>query len=142
MSKIFEHVSNQVAILMIQRCINDGNIDSQHKFLDQNRSFHNNSPNPKTLINQILTNPQTIKIQDLKRSEKQSHGEVDEADDGPGGAGGAPGDGEDEEPREEEDEDVCGPHAGVHEPLRVFVHIRRRLSLNVQLRHRDSILSA
>jgi len=100
-------------------------------------------PTPKTLINQILTNPLTkSKIKDPKRSEKQAHGEVDEVDDGPGRAGGAADDGEDEEPREEEDEDVCGPHARVHEPLGVLVQIRRRPRLNVQLRHQDSILSA
>lgn len=62
--------------------------------------------------------------------------EMGEIDDGPGRAGGAAEEGEDEEPREEDDEDVGRPHAGVHEPLRVLVHVRRRHRLHVQLRHR------
>ena len=54
-----------------------------------------------------------------------------EIDDGPGHARTATEDGEDEEPREEEDQYVGGPYAGVREPLRVPVQIRRRLRLHV-----------
>lgn len=62
--------------------------------------------------------------------------EMGEIDDGPRHAGGAAEEGEDEEPGEEDDEDVGRPHPGVHEPLRVLVHVRRRHRLHVQLRHR------
>jgi hypothetical protein len=58
-----------------------------------------------------------------------------EVDERPRHAGCASDDGEDEEPGDEEDEDVGGPHPGVHEPLRVLVQIRRRHRLRVQLRH-------
>ena len=62
-------------------------------------------------------------------------GEIDE---GPGDARGAAEDGEDEEPREEEDEDVCGPHPWIHEPLRVPVQIRRWHRRHIQLSHQDN----
>jgi hypothetical protein len=58
-----------------------------------------------------------------------------EVDERPRHAGRASEDGEDEEPGDEEDEDVGGPHPGIHEPLGVLVQIRRRHRLRVQLRH-------
>jgi hypothetical protein len=50
---------------------------------------------------------------------------VCQVDDGPRGPRRAPGDGEDEEPGEEEEQDVGGPDARVHEPLRVLVDVNR-----------------
>jgi hypothetical protein len=73
---------------------------------------------------------------DRKRIEKiNKYREMAEIDDGPGRSRGAAEDREHDEPGEKEDEDVCGPYAGVHEPLGVLVQIRWRDRLDIQLRH-------
>lgn len=61
--------------------------------------------------------------------------EVAEVDEGPRRAGGAAEERESEDPGDEEDEYVGGPHAGISEPFRVLVDIRRRRRLHVHLPH-------
>lgn len=71
----------------------------------------------------------------MRELKGRNYREVAEIDDGPGHARGATEDREHDEPGEEEDEDVGGPYAGIHEPLRVLVQIRWWDRLYVQLRH-------
>lgn len=80
--------------------------------------------------------PRNLKIAECW-SEKaaSSYNEVREVDDRPGHPRRAAGDGQHYEPGKEEDQDVGRPDAGVHEPLRILVQIRRRWRLHVQLRH-------
>ena len=58
---------------------------------------------------------------------------MSEVDDGPGHAGRAREEAENDEPGEEDDENVGGPYAGVGEPFRVPIQIRRSLRRDVHL---------
>lgn len=85
-------------------------------------------------------NPQTSthQINETKAQDRQSTGSynrVEKIDKGPSHASVASKYGEDDKPWEEEDEDVDGPHPGVHEPFGVLVHIRRRHRLLIELCH-------
>ncbi|URE46375.1 hypothetical protein MUK42_13510 [Musa troglodytarum] len=77
-----------------------------------------------------------IKTLGSRSEAKAAYHKVEEIDSGPCHPGGAADDREHEEPAEEEDEYVGSPDAGVHEPFGVFVQIRGRHRLHVELHHR------